>query len=76
MGKNDSNETNDSKDITVQDLQQIVEKQENTIARLENEIKKVADPNDSPRIIQKGRQRHPKFQSNNNKIPATLPKEK
>lgn len=58
----------------LKDLQKTVEDQANTIARLENEIKKLGDVNASPRIIQRGNQVHPKFQKNNEIIPAILPK--
>lgn len=56
-------------------LEQQVEKQANTIARLENEMKNITDPNKEPRIIQKGKQKHPKFIKNKIKTPATIPKE-
>jgi len=69
MGKDD----NSSKKI--EELQKTADQQANTIAKLENEIKKLGDVNASPRIIQRGKQRHPKFVSNNIKTPATLPKE-
>jgi hypothetical protein len=62
-----------SKKIT--ELQKTSESQANTIARLENEIKKLGDVNSSPRIIQKGKQKHPKYQRNKKTIAATLPKE-
>ena len=58
------------------DLAKKVEDQANTIARLENDIKKLGDVNASPRIIQRGNQTHPHFEKNNIKIAATLPKEK
>ena len=48
---------------------------QNTIARLENDIKKLGDSNASPRIIQKGNQKHPKYQRNKKTIAATIPKE-
>ena len=57
------------------DLVKRVEDQANTIARLENDIKKLGDVNASPRIIQRGNQKHPKYVSNNIKISATIPKE-
>jgi len=56
------------------DLEKQLDSQANTIAKLENEIKKLGDPNKSPKIIQKGQQKHPKYQKNNTKITATLPK--
>ena len=63
---------NSSKKIS--ELEKASQNQTNTIAKLENEIKKLNDPNAEPRIIQKGSQRHPKYQRNNKKIAATLPK--
>ncbi len=50
--------------------------QANKIATLENEAKKNADPNEGPKVIQKGNQIHPKYQKNNKTILATLPKKK
>jgi len=67
MGKDDDS----SKD---KDLVKKNAEQENTIATLENEIKKNEDPNAGPKIIQKGAQTHPKYQRNNKKIAATIPK--
>ncbi len=69
MGKDSQN----SSGLT--DLQKKVEDQANTIAKLENEIKKLGDTNANPRIIQKGNQRHPKFQKNKIKVSATIPRE-
>ena len=57
-------------------LEKELEKQANTIARLENEIKNISDPNKEPRIIQKGRQRHPRYVSNNIRTSATIEKVK
>ena len=68
------NNSNDSKKITK--LEKNSEDQANTIAKLENEIKKLGDPNANPRIIQKGNQVYPKYQRNNKMISATIPKEK
>lgn len=48
---------------------------QNTIARLENDIKKLGDVNATPKIIQKGNQKHPKYQRNKETIAATIPKE-
>jgi len=56
----------------IEELQKTAESQANTIAKLENEIKKISDPNKDPRVIQKGKQKHPKYQRNNEKIPATI----
>ena len=56
-------------------LQRTSENQANTIARLENDLKKLGDSNASPRIIQRGNQLHPKYQKNTIKVAATLPKE-
>jgi len=56
----------------IEELQKTAETQANTIAKLENEIKKISDPNKDPRIIQKGKQTHPKYQRNKEKIPATI----
>jgi hypothetical protein len=55
-------------------LQKKSEEQANTIARLENDIKKLGDSNSSPRIIQRGNQLHPKYEKNTIKVAATLPK--
>ena len=68
MGKDESSKK-------IEELQKTAEDQANTIARLENEIKKLGDVNATPRIIQKGKQTHPKFVSNNIRTLATLPKE-
>jgi len=59
----------------IKDLEKTAQDQANTIARLENEIKKLGDVNASPRIIQKGNQRHATFQANNTIVAATIPKE-
>lgn len=67
MGKDDSSK--------IKDLEKTSEDQANTIAKLENEIKQVSDPNKSPKIIQKGAQLHPKYQRNKIQISATIPKE-
>lgn len=56
-------------------LQKQVEDQANTIAKLENEIKKLGDTNATPRIIQKGNQKHPKFVKNKTQVSATILKE-
>lgn len=56
-------------------LQKTSDNQANTIARLENDLKKLGDSNASPRIIQRGNQVHPKYQKNKIKVAATLPKE-
>jgi len=56
-------------------LKEAVEKQENTIARLENDLKRLGDPNSKPRVIQKGNQVHPKYVKNTDKIAPTIPKE-
>ena len=58
------------------EIENQLNEQANTIARLENEIRKQGDPNATPKIIQKGSQVHPKYQRNNNKIAATIPKVK
>ncbi len=63
-----------SKKIT--ELEKTSQDQTNTIAKLENEIKKLNDPNAEPRIIQKGKQLHPKYVKNNTVVAATLPKPK
>ena len=52
----------------------IVQKQANEIETLKNEVAKKNDPNAKPRTITKGDQVHPKYQKNNIKIAATLPK--
>ena len=52
----------------------IVQKQANEIETLKNEVAKNNDPNAKPRTITKGDQVHPKYQKNNTKIAATLPK--
>lgn len=59
----------------IAELEKAAYNQANTIAKLENEIKKLGDPNAEPRIIQKGKQVHPKYQKNTKTIAATLPKE-
>ncbi len=61
-------------DSKIKQLQKTTEQQANTIARLENDIKKLGDTNASPRIIQKGNQVHPKYERNKIKIAATIPK--
>jgi len=68
---------NSSKDDSSKDkdLEKTNAEQANTIAALKNEVKKSEDPNAGPKIIQKGTQVHPKYQKNNIKIPATIPKE-
>lgn len=58
----------------LKDLQKTSDNQANTIAKLENDIKKLGDSNASPRIIQRGNQVHPKYQKNTTKVAATLPK--
>lgn len=67
----DDKNKNSSKE---KDLKKTNAEQENTIAVLENELKKKEDPNAGPKIIQKGSQVHPKYQRNNQKIAATIPK--
>lgn len=62
------------KDNSSKDLEKTNAEQANTIATLKNEAKKNQDPNAGPKIIQKGSQLHPKYQRNNKKIAATLPK--
>lgn len=57
------------------ELEKEVEKQSNTIARLENDLKRLGDPNSKPRIIQKGNQVHPTYVKNTDKIAPTIPKE-
>lgn len=59
----------------IADLEKSNSDNQNTIARLENDIKKLGDTNANPRIIQKGNQRHPKYQRNKKTVPATIPKE-
>lgn len=71
MGKDDVSSNNSESS----ELQKKVQDQANDIAKLENEIKKISDPNKTPKIIQKGEQRHPKYERNDKQIPATLPKE-
>ena len=68
MGKDD----NSSKD---KNLEKTNAEQKNTIATLENELKKTEDPNAGPKVIQKGAQVHPKYEKNNKKIAATIQKE-
>ena len=71
MGKDDNSSdvsSNNSK------LERKNAEQANKIATLENEVKKNSDPNAGPKIIQKGAQLHPKYQRNNKKIAATIPK--
>ena len=68
MGKGKDNSSE------IEELQKTAEGQANTIAKLENEIKQLGDPNKTPKIIQKGSQKHPKYQRNKIQIPATLPK--
>ena len=66
----------DDKDSSnkITQLEKTSQNQANTIAKLENEIKKLTDPNAEPRIIQKGQQVHPKYIKNKKVIAATLPK--
>ncbi len=75
--KNDQNKSNNTgKEKNKEtNLEKELEKQANTIARLENEIKSISDPNKEPRIIQRGKQKHPRYVSNNIKTLATIPKE-
>ena len=76
--KNTGSEKNgENKDSSkkIAELEKNADEQANTIAKLENDIKKLGDPNKSPKIIQKGNQKHPKYEKNNKKIAATLPKE-
>lgn len=47
----------------------------NTIARLENDLERLGDPNSKPRVIQKGNQKHPRYVKNTDKIAPILPKE-
>ena len=54
------------------DLQKQIDEQSNTIARLENDLKKLGDSNATPRIIQRGNQVHPKYEKNSKKVAATL----
>ena len=63
---------NSSKD---KDLEKSNAEQKNTIATLENELKKTEDPNAGPKVIQKGAQVHPKYEKNTKKIAATIQKE-
>jgi len=56
----------------IEALEKTAENQANTIAKLENEIKKISDPNKDPRVIQKGKQIHPKYERNKKKIAATI----
>lgn len=65
MGRDDNSSKN---------LEKTNSEQANEIATLKNEIKKHEDPNAGPKIIQKGAQLHPKYQRNNVKIAATIPK--
>lgn len=67
-------EDNSSKKIS--ELEKTSADQANTIAKLENEIKKIGDPNKTPKIIQRGNQVHPKYEKNKITVAATLPKEK
>ena len=69
MGKDKHNSSE------IEELQKTAEQQANTIAKLENEIKQLGDPNKTPKIIQKGSQKHPKYQRNKIQVTATLPKE-
>ena len=62
------------KDNSSDNLEKTNADQANTIARLENEVKKKGDPNAGPKIIQKGDQLHPKYQKNKKQIPATISK--
>lgn len=59
----------------IEGLEKTSSDQANTIAKLENEIKKLSDPNKTPKIIQRGNQVHPKYQKNTETVAATLPKE-
>jgi len=59
----------------IDELEKTAETQANTIAKLENEIQKLGDPNKTPKIIQKGTQKHPKYQRNKIQVAATIPKE-
>lgn len=74
--ENNSNHNNNKNQNKSNSFEKELEKQANTIARLENEIKNISDPNKEPRIIQKGRQKHPHFIKNKIKTPATIQKEK
>lgn len=56
----------------LESLQKTSDDQANTIAKLENEIKKLGDSNSSPRIIQRGKQRHPKYTKSLQKVAATI----
>ncbi len=64
----------DDNSSNTSELQKTIENQANDIAKLENEVKKISDPNKTPKIIQKGNQRHPKFQKNTIQVSATIPK--
>lgn len=75
FGKNSSSKDYFGKGNFGEDLQKTNDDQANVIATLEEERKKTEDPNAGPRVIKKGNQAHPKYQRNNQKISATIPKE-
>ena len=72
MGRNDNSSDNSSDNSN---LAKQNSELENTVATLQNELKKKGDPNAGPKVIQKGTQLHPKYQRNKTKVAATLPKE-
>ena len=51
-----------------------IQKLKNENETLKQEVAKNADPNAKPRTITKGNRVYPKYQRNNLKISATLPK--
>ena len=72
MADKDSSKKIDELEKTIIKNAKTVEDQANTIARLENDIKKVSDPNTEPRIIQRGKQKNPIYRKNRDKIAATI----
>ena len=52
----------------------IVQEQKNEIETLKQEVAKTKDPNAKPRTITKGNRVYPKYQKNNIKVTAILPK--
>ena len=53
-----------------------VQELKNENETLKDKVAQTADPNAKPRTITKGTRVYPKYQKNNTKIAATLPKKK
>lgn len=61
----------EDKDI-IKKLEKKISSLENTVETQKNEVAKLSDPANSPRVIMRGNRKYPKYERNSKTVSATL----